>query len=170
MNAHRVHLKSLFLAFLLGVGSLVSTAWADPFYGGISFGRSDVDEGALDDSDTGWKLFGGYRVNPNFAAEAAWVDLGDFSAGGFNAEADGFSVQGVGFLPLNAQFSLLGKLGIFFWDVESNIGDDDGSDIFFGIGGQYEINQQVSIRGEWERYDLDDTDVDLLSIGVVIQF
>src|SRR5688572_16937758 len=45
-----------------------------------SVGLSVVDATSdLDDSDTGFGLAGGYQVNPYFAAELAYVDLGDIS-------------------------------------------------------------------------------------------
>ena len=32
-----------------------------------------------DDSDTGYKIFGGWKVNPNFAVELSYADLGEAS-------------------------------------------------------------------------------------------
>jgi hypothetical protein len=34
----------------------------------------------------------------------------------------------------------------------------------------YNVNANFALRGEWERYDLDGTDVDLLSAGISWSF
>lgn len=132
-----------------------------------------------DDEDTGLKLFGGYKFTPNFAAEAAWVDLGEVSASGpggsATVEADGFQVAALGMFPINPQISLFGKLGAFMWDanVTTSAGftvGDDGTDIMLGFGGMWNITQRIGLRAEWERFDVDSEDVDFLSVGVQFNF
>ena len=134
---------------------------------------------SCDDEDTGLKIFGGYKFTPNFAVEAAWIDLGEVSASGFGgtatAEADGFQIAAVGMFPINPQWSIFGKLGAFMWDasVTSNSGfsvSDDGTDIMFGFGGMWNITERLGLRAEWERFDVDSEDVDFLSIGVQFNF
>ncbi|MGQ0577728.1 MAG: outer membrane beta-barrel protein [Betaproteobacteria bacterium] len=136
-----------------------------------------------DDEDVGLKLFGGYKFNPNFAVEAAWVDLGEISASdGFvyvTEEVDGFQFAAVGIIPINPQFAILGKLGAYIWDVSatasapglgSATASDDGTDIMFGAGALWNLSQQFGLRAEWERFDIDGDDVDFLSIGVQLSF
>lgn len=132
-----------------------------------------------DDEDTGLKLFGGYKFTPNFAAEAAWIDLGEVSAtgpgGSATVEADGFQVAALGIFPINPQVSIFGKLGAFMWDasVTTSSGfsvSDDGTDIMLGFGGMWNITPQIGLRAEWERFDVDSEDVDFLSVGVQFNF
>ena len=89
------------------------------------------------------------------------------------AEADGFQFAAVGSYPIE-QFSLLGKVGLFMWDAEisTNLGsfDDDGTDIMFGVGGAFKFTPQLSVRGEWERFDFDGDDVDLFSASIIYSF
>ena len=47
---------------------------------------------------------------------------------------------------------------------------DDGTDVVYGLGAAYNITQNLSVRGEWERYDFDGDDVDLLSVGLAWAF
>lgn len=75
-----------------------------------------------DEHDRAWRVFGGYQFNRNFALEAAFFDLGQFSyastlttnpTGGISGN---FKVQGggldlVGTLPLGDTFALLGRVG-----------------------------------------------------------
>jgi len=174
-------------ALLLSMG-LAGTAVAENgFYAGASVGESSVDAcgdaGALgftdcDDSDTGWKIFGGYDLSDNIAVEGAWADLGEMTAsrpgrsGG--VEVDGFILDAKGTLPLNEQFGVFAKLGFMMWDAEGTGAlsglDDDGTDFHYGIGVQYMFTEQFGIIGEWEAIDLDDDDVDLLSAGALMKF
>ncbi|HSS66877.1 MAG TPA: outer membrane beta-barrel protein, partial [Gammaproteobacteria bacterium] len=99
---------------------------------------------SCDDSDVGFKVFGGFKFNQYFAAEAGYADLGEVSASApgvtATAEVDGFQVAAVGSYPIE-QVSLLAKVGIYAWDgeISTNVGnfDDDGTDIMFGLGGAF---------------------------------
>ena len=149
-----------------------------------------------DDSDIGYKVYAGYQFNPNFAVEASYVDFGKFEANatvvdgepigvGADASIDGFGFALVGKLPIQNGFNVYGKLGMVAWDADLDVnlntlsGDiatsdgADGSDPFYGIGAEYEINQLV-LRAEYERYDLseggEDFEVDFLSAGIGYRF
>ncbi|HSP56940.1 MAG TPA: porin family protein [Halomonas sp.] len=151
-----------------------------------------------DDSDTGYKLFAGYQFNPNFAIEASYLDFGDFKANGsatdgvniatadINANVEGFGFALVGKLPIQNGFSIHGKVGMIAWDGEvsgtaRNNGDiiyqdeggSDGTDPFYGVGAEYEINQ-VFIRAEYERYEISDSgedfEIDLVSASLGYRF
>ena len=152
-----------------GAGITTSDLWNDISGPGVN----------CDDEDTGLKIFGGYKFTPNLAVEGAWIDLGEVSASGFGgtatAEADGFQIAAVGMFPINPQWSLFGKVGAFMWDasVTTNSGfsaSDDGTDIMFGFGGMWNFAPQFGLRAEWERFDVDDEDIDFLSIGVQFNF
>src|SRR5512139_1934709 len=63
------------------IGASVGQAWVDASAGEIeaAFATDDgfVASGTtIDDSDTGWKAFAGYRFNPYLALEGGYVDLG----------------------------------------------------------------------------------------------
>lgn len=165
-------------------------------YLGGSVGSSDFDDGNaipvlitsgdVDGSDNGFKLFGGYQFNPNFAAELAWVDLGTaryggtfgpFTVTGGTLDTSGLSVSAVGILPLSPSFDLLGKVGLFAWEARARDttggapfeGKDDGTDVSVGVGAAFNINRNVSIRLEWERFEAIDG-IDLLSLGAAFKF
>lgn len=171
--------------FFFNVMLAPSTWAASGGYIGASLGSASVDDpaGLVDDSDTGVKLFGGFRLNNNFAVEAFYADFGDpetFSFGSLSSEEiTGFGVQIVGIAPLSNQVELFGKLGLISWDEDYKIDgsvtfSDSGTDLTYGFGATFHVNDMVSIRGEWEFYDVEDSfgdiDVDLLSIGVQVNF
>jgi OOP family OmpA-OmpF porin len=166
------------------------------WYAGGSIGQSDVDEsvagglitsGSVDGKDTGWKLYGGHMFNRNLGVELAYVDLGKtrYSGTFFGApviggrvEVTGFNLAAIGAIPVSTAFSVFGKLGIFSWDAEAKDTTagvpfserSDGNDVFFGAGVSYSFTRNLSLRGEWERFQLDDVDADLLSVGFVYRF
>ncbi|HWH47918.1 MAG TPA: outer membrane beta-barrel protein [Burkholderiales bacterium] len=133
---------------------------------------------SCDDKDTGLKIFGGFKFNPNFGVEASWVDLGEVSASGpggsASVEVDGFGVAAVGMIPINPQFGVFGKLGAYMWDATgggaASGASDDGTDIMFGAGVNWNFSSHFGLRAEWERFDIDGDDIDFLSIGAQYNF
>lgn len=166
------------------------------FYVGGSAGKSDFDDGnaipdlitsgTVDGSDSGLKIFGGYQFNKNLAVELAYVDLGkaNYSGTFFGAPVTGGSVDttglnfsAVGIIPLSPSFELFGKVGVFFWEAKARdttagmpfSGKDDGTDLSVGIGASYNINRNLSVRGEWEMFKAVDN-ISLLSLGIAFKF
>lgn len=159
---------------------------------GVSdFNDGSIISGDVDDSDTGWKLFGGYRFNENVALEGGLYNLGEvtfngtsngagflFAAGPVSAdvEADGFFAAVVGTIPFN-KFSVFGQIGFHSWDADVKLtdssgsfsGDDDGTDPLYGVGVAYHPNDRVTIRGALEVFtEILEEDIELLSISVLI--
>jgi OmpA-OmpF porin, OOP family len=165
------------------------TGW----YVGGSFGQStadcDVSPLSCDDKDTAWKIFGGYHINRNIALELGYANLGEITitGGGVNvtAESTAWDLVGIGIFPINNQFSVFGKLGLYRGtvDVSSNVGgsgDDSTNGLTFGLGVRYDFTRNLGLRAEWQRYgELEapsgsaltgESDIDVLSIGIVYSF
>jgi OOP family OmpA-OmpF porin len=186
-----------FSVALLGSVLAAPAVASEGFYLGVSAGYTESDEscddlddigfvGSCDDSDTGWKLTGGYQFSQYFATEISYVDLGDIDASGLigaipttaNVDIDGYGISLVGTYPMGDKFSLLGRVGAFNWDadVSASLGaaaastDDDGTDLTYGLGAQYVFTDNAALRLEWERFDLDDDEVDMISLGVKWSF
>ena len=175
-------LTSLFLGLLIVFGP---TALAQDvgFYGGASFGQSKI-EG---ETDTGWKIFGGYQINKSFGVELGYVNIGKvkesaafpppFGAFTVSIDAKAWQLVAVGTLPINDRFGVFGKLGFARWDADlkctgflAGCDDDSGTDLTFGVGVKYNLTPNLAVRGEWESFDLGDADADLLLITVVYKF
>lgn len=152
-------LVSLFgaVALLLSAGAAAQTTLPG-VYLGLDVGNADF--GPTD--DTAFKVYGGYQMHPNFAAEVGFSNLIDKS--GF--EVSGLEIDAVGFFPLAPQIQLLGKLGFARIDVSPG---EDENEFTFGIGLQYDANRNVGARLQWQRYTTD-PDIDLITIGVVFKF
>lgn len=180
------------LLFALAAGG----AYAQPenesgLYLGGGFGAFDVqvddvddaDEAIerIDDDDNAWKAFVGWRLNPYFSFELAYVDFGDpsgdldasGSSGDYQLDLSGVQPAVYGSFPLGP-VELFGKLGYYFYDVDLGIDLDDlGEDVFrsdtseeawsYGAGVGAVIFERVALKLEYEKIDSDVID-DLDSI------
>ena len=141
-----------------------------------------------DDKDSTVKLNIGYQFTPNWAIEAMYMDSVEYDAdfGGVRPEVyevDGYGLSIVGSYPINTDFSLSAKLGMFSWDAElteafgsGNPLSESGTDISYGLGAAYHVTPQIDLKLGWERLNIgsdtyvDSSDIDTLSIGVDYKF
>ncbi len=200
-------------AALAPCGSAFAQDSTKGFYAGLSIGQSKF-KGACDskagvtlsnckDSDTAWKIFGGYQFTPNLAVELGYNDFGRISsdavvtmggstfAGNARIEATAFEATGVGTLPLGHQFSLYGKLGVYYAETKSSANvtqttppfasgsssaSDNNTNLTFGFGARYDVTKNIALRAEWQRFSKvgsDSTgkgDIDVLGIGALYRF
>ena len=153
----------------------------------------------LDEKDHGLKIYAGYDINKIVSVEGHYVNLGEATLKGNNgdqftyegtayqltANSVNVSLEGksIGLsalvkLPVSEMINPFFKAGIHNWDAKSSISssavnaslDDDGTDMFYGIGMNVAVNKSLSVRGEFERFDFDGDDVDYLSFGMVYKF
>ena len=191
---------SVYISLPLLVTALTVTGNVNAaFYVGGSYGYTKYEDlcdsvsgqagATCDDEADGYKIFGGSRVNPNLAFEAAYMDMGEATASTSVSNrtlgVTGLNFSVLGIMPLSKSFELFGKVGWMLWEAESKLTDVTGasstvtfddSDISFGFGGNYIVNETFSLRAEFERfhnlsYDSSaETPVSFLSIGVVVSF
>lgn len=140
-----------------------------PYIGG-SIGINDDDESA-------WRVLGGYQVHRNLAVELGYTDLGDMTLGGRPVESNAWELVGVGLFPLNEYFSLLGKLGAYYGEAEGGGLRETRTDLTYGLGAEYNMNRNLGVRLEWQRYtDFgrgafgSGGDQDILSLGAIYRF
>jgi hypothetical protein len=174
----------LFAAALLTLPVLPAVAADNGFYLGGSVGQAnlkidDLTGGALADDDfdaddTAFKLIAGIRPLDWLAVEAAYVNFGepkdDVSGFPLEADGDGISAFAVGFLAVGP-VDLFAKAGLIAWDskIEGGAFDDDGSDLAYGVGAQFRV-LGLAIRAEYEKFEITDVDLDMISIGLTYTF
>ena len=166
------------------------------FYIGATFGQSKVDledcGGGVDcdDKDTAWRILGGYQLNRNFALELGYHDLGTArqsvpGIASIDFKANAIEFLAVGMLPINNQFSLYGKAGLYRGEVKASatlfgVSDslkETNTDLTFGFGAQFNVTRELGLRAEWQRYTsmgdnatIGESDVDVMSLGLVYRF
>lgn len=143
--------------------------------GSSHFKGDEVGGLATDRSSTGLKLYGGYAFNPNLSLEAGYADLGKFRSAAGEVKANALFADVVGTLPLSNGFSALARAGVISGKLDSSLaGSDRGTGIKVGAGLQYDFDQNIGLRGEWERYRIDalgsKSNTDLYSIGLNYKF
>lgn len=159
----------------LFIGASVGTATVsadlpdpiDPGFGDINF----------DEDDFAWKVYGGYAWDLpiiDLGVEIGYFDLGSPSTGadlgvavsGYSA----FALAGVNLGPVG----LFVKGGMASWDADLIVADlrgsEDGSDPAYGVGLRFTLGS-VEIRGEYEAFDIEDTDdVYMATLGLAWRF
>jgi len=182
------------LVALSGAWTAANAENESGFYVGGGVGQfnvkiDDVDDAddaieRLDDDDTSWKLFAGYRFNPYLSLEAAYIDFGgpsdsidaSGSSGDYKVEASGFAPYVVGTLPVGP-VELFAKVGYYFYDTDLTVDLDDlGGDVFrsssseedllYGAGVGMTFFEHLNARLEYEKIDsdvMDDADAIWLS-------
>jgi len=148
-------------------------------YVGATIGKPDWKADSIggisgDTSGTAFKLYGGYRLNRNFAAELSGVRLGKLSGPLGEAKASGYALDAVGLLPLSPAWTALGRVGAARIKTSAGGASDRNTVPKFGLGAQYQLNTNTALRGEWERYRLDafgaKSNVDTFSLGAQVSF
>ena len=200
------------LAFLASPAAMAEDALG--WYGGANVGRTNatidnaritsglaaggltVNSIADRDRDTGYKVFGGYQINQNFAVEGGYFDLGKFGytanttpAGSISGDmrVRGLNLDLVGTLPVSERFSVFGRAGINYAQTKDNFSStgavrvinpnpsERGANYKLGVGLQYAITDALSVRGELERYRVKDGvgnrgHIDMASVGLIYRF
>ena len=204
----------------LGVAGLAALSsagvWAQDagWYGGANVGRSaaTIDDARInssllgsgfgsstivdDDRSTGFKVFGGYQINKNFAVEGGYFDLGKFGytattvpAGTLNGNIKlrGLNLDLVGIVPLTEKFSVFGRAGLNYAQARDSFSGTgavlvtnpnprkNDTNYKLGLGLQYALSESLAVRAEAERYRVNDAvgnrgHVDLVSVGLIYRF
>ena len=175
-------------AALLTACGMPAQAADNGIYIGAGVGQSQVEasEGVpeigsveFDADATAYKAILGWRPLDWLAVEGNYLDLGsadDVVLGSeIESDIDGLSLSVLGFLPVGP-VDLFARVGVLDWDAELSAPDfdlrtkDDGTDFAYGVGVQFRI-WGLSIRGEYERFEVSDADkVDMLSLGLTYTF
>lgn len=202
------------LAALTFIASPFASADDIGWYGGANVGQSSarIDDASItsglaargistnsitnDDRDTGYKIFGGYQFNRNFALEGGYFNLGKFGyaasttpAGTLsgNSRIKGLNLDLVGLLPITGKLSAFGRAGVAYADVRDSFSGTGATSMTttnphkrdanykLGMGLQYAFTDALAMRAEVERYRINDAvgnrgDIDLVSVGLIYRF
>lgn len=154
-------------------GDLFSKA----YYVGGTIGQSEASsfcngDSGCEDSDSAWKVFGGYQIRDNISIEGAYLNLGDIRKNGQSSDISAFAAYGVGTLPITERFDAFAKIGGSYWKSENTDGDRNGFGLAYGLGAKMSLNETTKLRAEWESIpnvqtsSNEDNDINMLSIGV----
>ena len=194
MNRMKEMFAIILPAAVLAISAPAAAQQSDAgWYIGGSYGMTsfDIDTAgitspSLDDSDSGFKIFGGFQFTKNWGMEFGYVDFGKAGLAGsvfgipFTSDVGvtAFTFAGTGTLPLSENFALLGKVGLANWDAKVNVStgigagsdSESGTDMFYGIGARYSFNKNLSVQVEFEQFETDADSASMTSVGLRYKF
>jgi OOP family OmpA-OmpF porin len=171
---------------LLAAALLGTAAWASGALGqgpdagtGWYLGGGIRPTPAPEDTDIGYRNFGGYRFTRNWGVELGYSDLGrnngladpGLAAAARLGQPSAWTLAGTGVLPLGSAFSVQGRLGLSVYTPDASLasagaalgstlqftGIGAGSSryrpsVLWGFGGQYDLNGSVGLRLDYNNF------------------
>lgn len=186
--------KILAAAALAACSAFAQAAPVGPYIGGaFGFTMLNVDCSAgvtCDDSDVGYKLYGGYNFTPMFGVEVDYIDFGAatwdsayFGTKYLELSSSLFGVAGVVNWDFGKQWAGAAKLGLGQVTVDSSgllaNGSQSNTKIYGGFDVSYAINPKFKLRAGWDFSVVDytypggaseDGGVHLFSVGASYNF
>ena len=171
-------MKNLYLT--IAILFLSTNAMASWYVGGgIGQTDYDADEVSSFENPTAIELIIGNDINSNFSFEASYIDFGDADDGiapNWRLSAEGVTLGALLKAPVNRDFDIFFKVGLNKWDAEireDGFGvffEDDGTDIFYGIGAAIKVSDKVNLGARYNVYDFDNEDVTMFSLNLLVGF
>lgn len=162
---------------------LISHSSFAEFYISAAAGSTEYNE-QIEDT-TSLELSAGYRLNNSFAFEASWVELGETSIDINNTNTaeigvDGTSASLITFIPLFPELELFAKIGVYYWEQESpNIttstiirsnNNESNSDVLYGGGFSWYASDNISLRAQYQEFDVLGENIKNVSAGFIYSF
>jgi len=159
--------------FLLATAALLlsTSSFAQVYVGGVlGWTNQDVNCGdwsGCDKSDTGFKLYGGYKFTPIISAEVSYTDFGkvSLSAPGFSGSYTGtaFGMGAAFTMPLAPKLSGTARVGLASTDADykwstviaSDSSSEGGIEPYFGLALGYALTPQLSLTGSFDYQKFD---------------
>lgn len=163
------------LAATMIAAALPLAAAAEGISLGANVGSARVNQGDFEGDDTGWKAHFGGSFTQIIGGEIGYVDFGHL--GGNNGpRANAWTPAITVGLPLG-MVNLYAKGGVAFADVEGSSVREEykNNDPFYGVGMRVSLNPAnrnsgLGLRAEYERYQFDREDIDMMQAGIELLF
>lgn len=147
--------------------------------GGIGYSRMNGEDytntnGDLSKSKTAWKALVGVKMNDSLAIEAQYLDFGAANRNSDRIQASGYTAGIVLDFFKNAPIAPYAKVGVLIWETDNRFNgismNEDGNDVTGGLGLRFAVSDNMSVRTEYERFMMDKTDIDSLSVNLQYNF
>ena len=144
------------------------------FYVGASIGQFSVDESGFSESDTSFKLFGGWMFNQFIGGDLEYIDGGTVGEGDFGIDSTGFNVSIKGNWPVTEQFDVFGKVGYYFWDADIDVTGNSGQEstrrLHVSRHRAARFHRELGLIAEYQSFTVEEADSTLWSDGIVWKF
>lgn len=190
---------------MLGLMLVLSAAAApaaaqDGFYLGASLGQAEFRKtcelytaGTCDADDTAYRLFGGYRMNPNASIEVGYGAVGEvlvnavnIAAGvpvSFEATLKALDVSLIPAYHFSDRFGIFGRIGIYRSQLEvrgtgatAGATSEHNTGLTWGAGLRFGFGRSIAARAEYQRFSsvggssTGEADIDFMSLGLELAF
>lgn len=181
--------RLIFITLMLAAAFITRPALADSegFFiaGGVNYAEldssveDDLDlgddlEALFDDRAAGYNLGAGYRFNKWLAIDAAYWDIGEFKSDELDNgqkvayDTSMWTVGGIVSVPLWI-LDVYGRMGAAMWDVDSRYIENDGTDVYYGVGAALNVFGSLDLYAEYVRFDADEA-IDSIGLGMRFTF
>ena len=181
---------ALFGSFIVATAtSSVALADDSGFYVGanLGLGKPDINttNGTSKSSSAVGGVILGYKFNKYIGVEGQYTGVGKVTdkVNG-TAKGDAASLSAIGFLPLNDEFNLYGKLGVAHTKttVSSSLApmnDATRTAVTYGLGGEYNFNKNIGMRLGWDHYNAavdmtgsnkNNANANVINVGAIYNF
>lgn len=172
-----------------GAGVIPSSNWyqleslADDF---------PIPAGRFENTDPGMKFYSGFKANDTFSVELEYKDQMEFGVGNLftgeelwldkidqtQLDTKALLLSGQSTFSLDEGKTIFLRGGLYNWDIKTTdlkftdnlYLNQQGTDIFYSIGTNLDFTESFGIRAEWERFAVDDEDVDFISTELRFNF
>jgi uncharacterized repeat protein (TIGR02543 family)/uncharacterized repeat protein (TIGR01451 family) len=138
-----------------------------------------------------WRGFGGYRFGKYLSLEAGYTNLGVVTTYVDGNPVDLYDIPYVlpasgagpelsisGYLPIGERLDLYARFGVWHWETLYHVHESgqkrrpksSDTDVLGGVGARYWLSRHWQAGLSYERYRIDEQDVDLLGLNVVYKF
>jgi len=173
---------------------MAASAASAQTYGGIVLGSThysaDCTGGACDKSDTGFKLFGGYKFGGGLAAELSYFDYGKFTGSGtvngspvnLTLRGSGFGIGGAYTAEFTPDITGTVRLGLGSNKAKlsatsgtlSGSDSDRSSQLYYGLAAGYKLSPQATVDLSFEstrfKYSGDASTARMFGVGLTYAF
>jgi OOP family OmpA-OmpF porin len=127
----------------------------------------------FDDESFAYNLDAGWRPTKWLVIDGGYWDLGNYDSDKINgrkssADVDAWTLGGMVSVPLWI-IDVYARGGAAWWSADGRFADDDGTDVYYGLGGALNLGGTIDLYAEWVRFDLAG-DLDTFGIGVRMTF
>ena len=169
-------MNKLILGIALPFTFLISTTTVladNSFYVAANALNADYES---EEDASGFNVALGTYLGNRVSVEVGYADFG--SVGDAFNEFDSSSVQlsAIGYLPIGNKGGVFGRIGAERIKLEGSIvsagqtirGSNEETNPFFGIGGYYNVLDNVDVRVEYQKHEIFEVDVDTISAGLTV--
>lgn len=147
--------------------------------GGVGYSKVNGEDftnvnGDISESQGSWKAIVGVKMSPMLSLEGQFIDFGAANRNTDHVKATAWTAGAVLNVFGENPISPYGKVSALFWETDNffnNISmNQSGTDLALGIGVRFTFAGRLSLRTEYERFEMDNTQVDNVSAALLLTF